>query len=266
MNIWGIAIGFIIGWVVTRNVGGAIVGAFVGHFVAAWWRGDRGILHTQEVFFETTFSVMGHVAKADGRVSEQEIRVARAVMQRLRLSPERTDSAIRLFTDGKRADFPLDETMQRFTTVCARSRHLTRLFMEIQLQAALADGELSGVERQMLERLARHVGVSAAELRQLEMFILAAQRRHAGNGYARGSKSHRSSSVSSLDDAYDLLGVSPKAADGEIRKAYRRLMSKHHPDKLAAQGLPDDMRELAEQKTRDIRAAYDQVRTARGMR
>src|SRR5690606_27510580 len=125
----------------------------------------------QRAFFETTFAVMGHVAKADGRVSENEIRMARAIMDRLRLTPERVSAAINLFNDGKRPDFALDATMQRFVRVCRHRRDLHRIFLEIQLQAALADGAIQDAERHVLERVASHLGVAAWELRQLEALI-----------------------------------------------------------------------------------------------
>lgn len=70
----------------------------------------------------------------------------------------------------------------------------------------------------------------------------------------------------SLHNAYGVLGVSLTAANSEIKKAYRRLMNQHHPDKLTARGLPDGMVNLAKEKTQEIRAAYDLIREERGFR
>jgi DnaJ like chaperone protein len=66
--------------------------------------------------------------------------------------------------------------------------------------------------------------------------------------------------------AYEVLGVTRSASDGEVTKAYRRLMNQNHPDKLVAKGLPESMMKVAEEKTRQIRAAYELLRDARGMR
>lgn len=265
---WGKIAGFMLGWMLTRSFFGALLGLLLGHFLFDRRGGFGGLggfggadaLEAQKVFFETTFSVMGHVAKADGRVSETEIRMAQAVMNHLRLSPARVEAAMHLFNEGKRPGFPLDETMQRFGRVCRHRRDLVRIFIEIQLQAALADGGVSDAERHVLERVAGYLGIPAWELRQLEALIIAAQRRHAAGGPATGP------ARPSLDDAYAVLGVARDASDAEVKKAYRRLMSQHHPDKLAANGLPGDMREVAEERTREIRAAYEQVRDARGMK
>lgn len=263
---WGKIAGFILGMLLTRSFIGAFIGMLVGHFLFDRQGGFIGAdpAEVQKAFFETTFSVMGHVAKSDGRVSENEIRMARAIMDHLRLSTARAEAAMHLFNDGKRADFPLDETMQRFLRVCRHRRDLHRIFIEIQLQAALADGGIGDAERLVLERVAGHLGIPAWELRQLEALIIAARRRSPGGGGAGGAP--RGAVKASLDDAYAVLGVARAASDAEVKKAYRRLMSRHHPDKLAAKGLPDDMREVAEQKTREIRAAYEQVREARGMK
>lgn len=265
---WGKIAGFVLGLLLTRSLFGALVGLVIGHFLldrrgGGFIGGDSE--DVRRSFFETTFSVMGHVAKADGRVSENEIRMARAVMNHLKLSPSRIEEAIALFNTGKQPAFELDSAMRRFVRTCGHRRDLFRIFIEIQLQAALADGQVTPAERHVLEKVASHLGIAAWELRQLEALIVAAQRRYAG-GYGPSGGARPEPAQPRLEDAYAVLGVSQDAGDAEVKKAYRRLMSQHHPDKLAARGLPEDMRELAEEKTREIRAAYEQVCEARGMR
>ena len=68
-----------------------------------------------------------------------------------------------------------------------------------------------------------------------------------------------------LEDAYAVLGVSPDATDDEVKRAYRKLIIENHPDKLAAKGLPENMREFAEQRAREINSAYDVIKKARGL-
>jgi DnaJ like chaperone protein len=62
-----------------------------------------------------------------------------------------------------------------------------------------------------------------------------------------------------LDDAYAILNVDPDASDSELKRAYRKLISQHHPDKLVSKGLPEEMMKIATQKTQEIRAAYECV-------
>lgn len=248
---------------------GLLLGVFIGH------QFDKGLAEQRKryrrsanpeaarrAFFETTFSVMGHVAKADGRVSEDEIRHARAIMYGMKLGPELTREAMGLFTDGKREDFPLENTLERFRSETGGDHDLFRTFLLIQIQAAMADGVMGVGERGLLWRICQVLGVSRVELAQLEAMVHAQKIFGAGGGPGGAA----SQPGRSLDEAYKVLGVDPGVPDAEVKKAYRRLMSQHHPDKLLARGLPESMRGEAEVRTREIRAAYDEVKKARGFR
>lgn len=242
---------------------GAAFGAFIGH------QFDRGVVETgppprsvQEAFFSLTFQVMGHVAKADGRVSEDEIRAARTVMHHMRLSPAQVQEAIRLFTEGKAEGFPLDRRIAEFRKITGARRSLYRAFAEIQIQAALAAGSIHQDAREVIWRVASQLGVSRVELAQIEALIRL-QSMRAGQA---GAGSPATSDQPDIEAAYRVLGVDSSASDREIKTAYRRLMNQHHPDKLRARGMPDSMIPVAEEKTREIRAAYDAAKAARGMR
>jgi DnaJ like chaperone protein len=130
------------------------------------------------------------------------------------------------------------------------------MFMEIQLAAAFADGELATSERTLLLHICSVLGFSKAEFERLEAMIRAAMHSHQPDQAAGLSQ----------EDAYAILNIDPSASDAEVKRAYRRLTSQHHPDKLAAKGLPEEMMKLAAEKTREIRDAYECIRTARGFR
>ena len=72
--------------------------------------------------------------------------------------------------------------------------------------------------------------------------------------------------ASTLAECYAELEVDASISDAEVTKAYRRLMSRHHPDKLVANGLPESMAQMAKEKTQRIQEAYEGIRAARGMR
>ncbi len=261
MGWWGKLLGGTFGYIIGGPLG-AVLGAALGH---SFDKGLRGLKESgwdlgsqqrvQTAFFTATFSVMGHLCKADGRVSEDEIIAARAVMSQMELSPDLKLTAMRLFNEGKKADFPLDQALDQFRRECHRRHTLIRLFIEIQLQAALADGHLAASERALLLHICERLGVSQIEFEQLESMVGA--ERH----YNR-----RADKPASLNDAYAILGVTPQASDAEIKKAYRRLLSQHHPDKLVAKGLPEEMMKLAAQKTHEIKTSYEQIKEARGFR
>jgi len=67
------------------------------------------------------------------------------------------------------------------------------------------------------------------------------------------------SSEEALKEAYAVLGVTSAASDGEVKKAYRRQMNEHHPDKLVSKGMPEEMVKMATEKTQEIKAAYELV-------
>jgi DnaJ like chaperone protein len=116
----------------------------------------------------------------------------------------------------------------------------------------MGDGQVHPAEHQMIVRVARLLGLTEADVAQLEALL------RTGGGARGPSPQH------SLENAYAALGLTPAATDAEIKKTYRRLMSQHHPDKLASKGLPESMREMAEQKTREISTAYAVIKEARG--
>ena len=261
MSWWGKVLGGTFGFMLGGPLG-AILGAALGHNFdkglagvgeAGWQAGSGDQERVQMAFFTATFSVMGYLAKADGRVTEDEIGLARAVMAQMKLSPELRQTAIHLFNEGKGADFPLDEVLEQFRVEVHRRRNLVRMFIEIQLQAAYADGELHPAERRSLLHICQRLGFPASDYARLEAMIGAERQYRAGTAGP------------SIEAAYAVLNISPDTSDAEVKKAYRRLMSQHHPDKLVSKGLPEEMMEIAKQKTQEIRRAYEQVRDARGI-
>lgn len=239
---------------------GALIGAFVGHWFDQ--ESDRNDAtpakatpeQIQDVFLRTAFQTMGCIAKADGRVSEEDIRAARALMKELQLNDEQVQLAIDCFTAGKAREFPLSDALERLSAVCRGRPDLKRMFVQIQLQTALRAEALHQPARKVISKICEALDVSTLELVQLEA-LLRLQR--------QGAHAQR---ADALTDAYAVLGVAGTVSDAEVTKAYRRLMNQNHPDKLLAKGMPESMMNMAAEKTRQIRAAYERVCEARGIR
>jgi DnaJ like chaperone protein len=262
-KVLGGAFGFLMGGPL-----GAILGASVGHQFDIGMNGmadaeslNPGDQHrVQMAFFTATFSIMGHVAKADGMVSKAEIDLANRIMDELALSGEMRQTAVNLFQQGKKPDFPLDDVLHQFRIECHRRTNLMKMFLEIQLQAAFADGTLDDNEERLLRHICAQLGISRFEYESIKI-QLQAQQRFYSHQQSQSRPSNRDKY--NINDAYKALGIKKTASDAEVKKAYRRLISQHHPDKLVAKGLPEEMMTLAKEKTQKIRKAYETIKETR---
>ncbi|GHB03341.1 co-chaperone DjlA [Modicisalibacter luteus] len=248
-----VVIGGLIGYLIGR-LPGLLIGAALGYWLAHRLRKNiiGKLAQAQDQFLASIFAVMGCVCKADGQVTQDELDVSRRLWDRLRLSEAQRAQARTAFNRGKAPDFDLDAELARVRRVTGGHRGMLQLFLQVQLSAIAADGQVHPAEREVLLRVARGLGFSEAEVAQIEALLR-------GGGQAAGG----APSGQALEDAYRVLGVNADASDAEIKKAYRRLMSQNHPDKLAGKGLPESMREMAEQRTREIGNAYELITKAR---
>ncbi len=274
MSFIGKIVGAILGLLILRGPWGLLIGLILGHFydqsVAARRApgGGRGPLYAGEKFFTATFEVMGHVAKSDGRVSESEIAAARQVMNELRLDGSQIHAAIKHFTRGKSSEFDLESTVEEFADACAHRPDLLRVFLEIQVRAALEGVDMQGPARTAILKVADLLDVSRIEIAHMEAVLrirreqFRAWSRGNGNG---GAQAPPPKTGLKLSAAYQILEVDEKTSNDEVAKAYRRQLSKHHPDKLKANGLPDSMLEHAKQRTQQIIEAFELIKSSRGM-
>lgn len=283
MNFIGKLLGFIVGY---RFGGfwGAIFGAVLGHFA------DKKIyelgsvnssffskpLTRQGIFMQTTFAILGHLSKSKGRVTESDIQLATNLMTQMRLDEQHRKLAQNAFNRGKQADFPLRQVMREFRLACGKRNDLLRMFLEIQVQAAFADAHLHHNEKEVLFVVAEELGLSRLQFERMLAMVYASQQfaqsgyyQQQGYQYNQHSQQHNRQqsyqpNAPTLADAYKVLGVSAQDDQKTVKRAYRRLMNEHHPDKLVSKGLPEQMMEMAKEKTQQIQAAYDLICKAKG--
>jgi len=248
--------GAIIG-VLVGGIPGLVIGGLIGYTagVALQQKLVGGLQIMQSQLIDSTFSIMGALCKADQVVTRDEIDTVERIFDMLRLGGEQREQAKAAFNRGKQPDFDLDAAVDAFARVTRGRAPLLQLFLQLQMMAVAADGRVHPAEHAMLVRIARRVGLSERDVAQLEALL----RTGTGGPAGRGAEPARDR----LADAYAALGVAPDATPAEIKRAYRRLMSQNHPDKLAARGLPESMRAVAEERSREINAAYDLVKEAR---
>jgi DnaJ like chaperone protein len=276
----GKILGTIFGFMFAR-IPGAILGFIVGHMFDKGYGQDfnqkggfarlfagHDQFKTQAIFFHSLFSVMGHIAKADGKVSDVEIRMASTLMDQMGLTGDMRAEAQQAFRDGKEAQFPLKQTIKDFKESCHGRRDILQVYLEILLQSAYVDGHLDKAEQAILETVAEYLGFKQNELLYLLSAFEAEMRFRQGQSRQQNSRGQNQtySSQQSLDDAYKILGVIETDDGKTIKKAYRKLMSEHHPDKLVSKGLPKQALELAKNKTQDIQSAYEMIKEKRGFK
>ncbi|MBA4142962.1 MAG: co-chaperone DjlA [Nitrosospira sp.] len=240
---------------------GAILGYIAGSIIDRYRAYGVGAVnpltgaHRQTVFLETVFMLMGKLAKADGHISQNEITHVEEFMQKLGMSPTHRQLAIVLFKQGTATDFDAGPKLNEFMAVCGHTNSLKQMLLVYLVVMALADGHLDAAEENVLEGVALHLGYEEQAFKQLLEMIL--NQSHFAGGQV--------TSASALEDAYKALGVSKESSDQEIKRAYRKLISQYHPDKLMGQGVPEDMIAMATAQTQEVQTAYDLIKKSRNM-
>jgi len=259
--IWGKVICGFLGLLLGGPFGG-LLGLVIGHtfdrsvknfMFFPFGVSSANLDEARRTFFKSTFLVMGHIAKSDGRVSEREISAARGIMQRMALNTEQAKEAMRYFYQGKKPDFDLTEALSELKHACSGRRILLQMFVSIQFQAAHAEGSMSKPTQRVMRHICEQLGYAEFDYNRFRQSYQAESHYHTGYNQQyrqyQQRQAPRSMPQSSLSDAYNLLGVKKDVSDAELKKAYRRLMSQNHPDKLASKGLPEEMMKLATEKT-----------------
>lgn len=275
MPYWGKLLGLILGLISGIGFWGILFGFLIGHMVDK----ARNVVHSsfftshqerQSLFFSCTFQVMGHVSKAKGRVTELDIKLANKLMERMQLHGEARIAAQCAFREGKENQFQLEKKLQELRHICFGRFDLIKTFLEIQFQSAFSDGILHPSEREVLKIIAKELGISSIQFDQLintmegrQQFYYAGGWQHQGDQQENYRQTTR---VPTLVDACKVLGVKNSDNSATIKRTYKKLMSKHHPDKLIAKGLPPEMMRIAKEKTQEIQAAYNLIKREKGFK
>ncbi|OOF43251.1 molecular chaperone DjlA [Rodentibacter rarus] len=287
MNFIGKILGVLIGWKI-GGFFGAIAGLILGS-IADKKLYELGAVNSsffnrkttrQALFMQTTFAVLGHLSKAKGRVTEEDIQLANQLMAQMKLDDQGRRLAQDAFRRGKETDFPIRQVIREFRIGCGQRTDLLRMFLHVQVQAAFLDAQLHEGEKEVLYVIAEELGLSRMQFEQMIAMEMAARAftqggfyrqyqqgayQQRGNyEYQQNHGTHQHTSGPTLNDAYNVLGVSESDDRNTVKRAYRRLMNEHHPDKLVAKGLPPEMMEMAKEKAQQIQAAYDLICKSKG--
>lgn len=201
---------------------------------------------TEVLFTSAMFVVMGRVAKLDGLVTETEVEFASAIMKKMGLDGMRRQRAIGYFDQGKQASTDVVQLVKRLVAAIGARSELSHLFLQIQCRNAYAKGEMRLREKMLLRDIAETLGYDKTEFLAVCAEVLAS------------SDNKLTQRPNSLRNAYMVLQLQPRVANGEIRHAYLKLMSRYHPDKLM-QNLSAEATQQAQEKFVAIRSAYETI-------
>ena len=250
MGIFGTIVGGTVGFMMGGPVGailGSVMGSTLSRGAEVAQRRVRSAQQQQVAFAMVLTSLAAKVAKADGRVTGDEVRAFDDFLkQSLHMSVEDRKFAGEVFNRARDSETPASEFAAQLRSVFPRQPDRLRDVLTILLMVALADGQLHAAEEQLLRSIAGDLGLS-------------------GSDYESCKATFMSQTGASGVDPYAVLGVPSTASDAEVRSAHRRLVREYHPDVLESKGLPEDFMEFAAKKMSAINEAWSAVRKSRGL-
>ncbi|OTP89304.1 molecular chaperone DjlA [Gilliamella apicola] len=278
--IWAIITGFVLSIILKSNWG-FLLGLFIGPKLYEFCNKltEEEPKGNPKLYLTVVFEVLGHLGKAKGVVTQDDINLARRFMTQLQLDSNSRQLAQESFNRGKASDYPLRARLRELYNQYRSRRNVLNVFCEQLIQAALIDGRLDDKESEILFIVADEFNIPRHQMAIYIQMMMGSyhfhqqnydyqheqynQYRHNNNGY--GGYQNNSSQLN-LQNAYNILGVKPSDDIATIKRAYRKLMNEHHPDKLVSKGLPKEMLEAAKKRAQEIQAAYDLIKTSRGFK
>lgn len=207
---------------------------------------------SRKIFNRALFATLGRLAKIDGLVTPEEVTFTASIMRTLDLSPRQRQEAIDYFELGKEADTDVQAFVESLVSSIGRRSVLSQLFLKTLFRLVFIKGNMRLKQKLLLRDVAELFGFTPAEF--LEMCAS-----FGGVCGARFSFDTQSSGSTLLNNAYRVLQLEPNAEDGEIRRAYLRMMSRYHPDKLVRENLSEEDLREAHEMSSNIRDAYEAV-------
>lgn len=192
---------------------------------------------TQQRDFNVSLLVLSAaVMKADGSVKRSELDYVKRFFL-TNFGQERAEKYILMLREILKQDIQVHDVSQqigRFMDYSSKLQLLHYLF-----GIASADGSTHENEVDVISIIAKYMGISSSDFQSIKAMF-----------------------VQQVDSAYKILGIDSNATDDEVKKAYREMAKKYHPDKVAYLG--EDVRKSAEQKLQEVNEAYEKIKKQRG--
>jgi len=272
LRFFGKIVGFFVGYMFGPL--GAILGLVLGHFydtgsLQRWWQ--RFVLKTMvrsgqqgDVFFEEVFCLMGYVAKCDGRVSKQEVMAVEQAIKKMGLNKRLREKAIAYFNHGKLARFEAEHSLSRLVKRYSSQPSMLHIAYEMLESVAKADSPiLTGAKKAVMQMIGGAFGMQQ-EFSFEDLFEQFRRAASSGRGYSGSQQGPGRTRSAGSTNPYQVLGVKRDASDSEIKKRYRQLMSRYHPDRMIAQKKSKEEIAKATERTQVIKEAYETICRMRG--
>ncbi|MGN1393330.1 MAG: co-chaperone DjlA [Succinivibrionaceae bacterium] len=246
---------------------GAIIDATINPYAKRGGLSD----YEFEQYYRCAFRLYGYIARGQGRIDEKQIEKVTDLLNNLTNDPDRRKILISEFNEGKQDGFDPISTCLSITKNTHDNKELKHRLLEMLVSICYTDGELSeneyrrlvvvsenlSVEQSILERFIREAEAQV----NFKRFYQYQQNSYRNNNQESEEQTYAQNSFEDeLENAYNTLGVSKDTSFKEIKKAYLRLMKKYHPDRLASQGLSEEMIKIYTEKTQTIQQAYEVIK------
>lgn len=264
-----------LGWILGGGPIGMVIGLAIGNVFdqkgTDVFKEEEGKVkkRTQRGDFSAALIVVSAaVMKADGKVLKSELDYVKRYFVK-NFGAEVAKEKISILGEVLKQDIPVDKIASQIRTNMRVAEK--RLLLQYMFGIAMSDGELDDSELQLIERISIGIGLSSIEFQSMRMMYSQSYQRassggrsYSGSGSAGGSYSRPRTQRTSTSSAYTILGVAPSVTDDQLKKAYRKLAIKHHPDKVAHLG--EDHVEAAQDKFQKVQEAYEIVKSSRGLK
>ena len=238
-NSFGKWIGGGLGWALGGPIGG-ILGFVFGSVFDSMRNGDydhKGFTPTQQGDFKVSLIVMiAAIMKADGKILKSELNYVKQFLHK-RFGESETERLLLLLREILRQDLEVDEICEQIQEYMEYPSRLQ--LVHFLFGVASADGEPHPAEAEVLRRMCMHMGIRQNDFNSIQAMF-----------------------IKETGSAYRILEITNEATDEEVKKAYRKMALKYHPDKVTHLG--EDVQNAAKEKFQQLNAAYNEIKQQRG--
>lgn len=196
----------------------------------------------QAVYFTTLFSLLGKMAKADGKVNREEGEALKTFLNKINMPAPQRKFAIQLFNEAKDSSHSVRDLAIQFRDAVNGKYEVILSLLDMLFQIAAADNKFHPGEKRMINEIRDILNISSEDIKDLK------------NRYFPGED----------DESYKILNCTKDSSDKEIKKNYRKMVNKFHPDKIISKELPEEFVDFSKKRFQEIQKAYEKIRKERG--